>query len=265
MRLNKSYLRSLLIGMQIEFQYRSNIFFGMLRAVIGLVAVSLLWSTVYTQTDMIAGYTLQQMYGYYLFALMIAPFLDFETDWMLWSNIKSGKLSNYLLLPADYFWLTTCKNTGRILGGLIFVPLALVPAAVILGVVVDAAGLGLLTVCQLINAILLCRVLSFVRGVLGFWMQEVGIIGWVDRVIIALLAGQYFPVSLFPQPLRTIVEWLPFQAILYTPIHSIIAPSSSSGTLPLKLLYNVGWTVLLYASMRYLWKKGVRRYQAVGG
>lgn len=117
----------------------------------------------------------------------------------------------------------------------------------------------------LINAALIARAISFLRGVLGFWFEEVGLISWLDQVIISLLSGKYFPLSFLPSGVRTIFLYLPFQAIFSAPIAVLLAPTVDYLSLLMRTAYNSLWVVALTGLVKYSWSKGVSRYQAAGG
>jgi ABC-2 type transport system permease protein len=79
-----------------------------------------------------------------------------------------------------------------------------------------------------------------------------------------LLSGAIMPVELFPDWLRTVAHWLPFQSIVSTPAEVAIGRNDTAGTV-LALLQQVLWCVLLLAGVWVMWWKGRRHIAIQGG
>lgn len=267
MRNSLAYFRAALLSLQVELQFRTNFILGLLRSFVSVTVMLLLWLKVYDQADIIAGLTQADMVAYYIAVFALSPFLNLETDWDLWAAIKYGKLSHYLLLPINYYWYSTARKFGAATINLLLFPLLLLYGRWLTGISFSAyfsAHKFFLFLVALINATLIARAISFLRGLLGFWLEDVGLISWLDRVIISLLSGKYFPLTFLPLSIRAWFLYLPFQAIFSAPIEVLLSPAVDI-RLVMRTAYNSLWAFLLTSLVKYSWSKGVSKYQAAGG
>jgi ABC-2 type transport system permease protein len=62
----------------------------------------------------------------------------------------------------------------------------------------------------------------FTIGLLAFWLEETQIFAFLFSRLTLVLGGVLAPLDIFPQPLRQIVQLLPFSAILYGPARTFV-------------------------------------------
>ncbi|MBX3017563.1 MAG: ABC-2 family transporter protein [Bdellovibrionaceae bacterium] len=72
------------------------------------------------------------------------------------------------------------------------------------------------------TSLLLNFTYSAIIGLSAFWTEDVtGLFFVMDRMK-WLLGGFLLPVSMFPEPLRTLAEWLPFRWMIYEPAKLLV-------------------------------------------
>src|SRR5262245_30049197 len=98
------------LGVQNMLVYRTNFFLRAIFNLIPLLAIILLWRTIYAGKDAnIAGYTLPQMVSYYLLVTLLDALTSVtEDDWQIAADIKDGHISQFLLRPMDYLSYRLC-------------------------------------------------------------------------------------------------------------------------------------------------------------
>jgi ABC-2 type transport system permease protein len=62
----------------------------------------------------------------------------------------------------------------------------------------------------------------FCIGLLAFWIEETQSFSFVFSRLTLVLGGVLAPLEIFPQPLRSIAQVLPFGAILYGPARTLV-------------------------------------------
>ena len=124
----------------------------------------------------------------------------------------------------------------------------------------SAARLGLGAV-SIVLAFLVSWLVQAIFGMFAFWFQQsLGLYNlWF--VAIALLGGYVVPLPLLPHGLEQAARWLPFQASLSAPVEILIGTAQH----PLEVVaVQLAWVVLAFAGAAALWRRGLRRYGAVG-
>ncbi len=62
----------------------------------------------------------------------------------------------------------------------------------------------------------------FAIGLLAFWTEETQSFAFLYSRITLVLGGVLAPLEIFPQPLRSIAQVLPFSTILYVPARTLV-------------------------------------------
>jgi ABC-2 type transport system permease protein len=79
-----------------------------------------------------------------------------------------------------------------------------------------------------------------------------------------LLSGLLVPMTLFPEPARQLLAWLPFQHIGYTPMLLYLG-KISYGEAGKALLVQAAWVAALAAFGAWFWRVMARRITIHGG
>jgi ABC-2 type transport system permease protein len=104
--------------------------------------------------------------------------------------------------------------------------------------------------------------LDFTFGLVAFWLEEV----WIFRVIFGffavLFSGAFIPIELFPSGLQTFLSYTPFPFITSVPAHIFMGTSAVSLWSATTTL--VGWIAALTLCATFVWRRGLRLYNAAG-
>ena len=86
----------------------------------------------------------------------------------------------------------------------------------------------------------------------------------MKQVIVLLFSGATIPLAFFPEPLKTIVNYLPFQSIYNAPLSVLLDGNPE----PAKLLTTLGiqlfWCVVMNIASRLFWKLSLKRITVNG-
>jgi len=148
----------------------------------------------------------------------------------------------------------------------------------LLFVVPVAAGLALVLKPELhltlanalafVPALALAWALSFLWGywiaLLAFWMTRADALVTVEAAFKFLLAGQVAPVALLPDALRALATLLPYRYMISFPVEVITGQLDRAGLLT-GFALQLGWLAVALGLYAALWRRGVRRYSAIGG
>ena len=267
----KKYLHVIGIGIQNNLTYRFNYLTRTLFSFIPLFAMLSLWRTIYgskgaTVTD--SGYTEAQMIFYYMLVAVIDVFTAVnEDDWQIAADIREGNISQFLLKPIDYLWYRLCLFLS---GRVSYLAVAVTPLALFILYLhhyfvlpPSWTALGCFLLSTVMTA-LLQFFMSYAMAMLAFWVLEVSTFIFILYAFEYLASGHLFPLDILPHGLEQALYFTPFPYQLYFPV-SIYMGKTTGTDLASGLLIQALWVVAAYGIARFAWRRGIKKYSAVGG
>lgn len=195
---------------------------ALLLAIILFVFVQLWRITLGAPGAALEGFTLNEMIWYYVGTeTIVLSMLPIHR--VLEREIREGEVAIRLNKPIDYVAFHAAAFMGE----------AFVRLFILVGVggLVTTWLVGpldfqwqslpalLLIFC---SSLLLNFAYSAIIGLSAFWTEDVtGLFFVMDRLK-WLLGGFLLPVSMFPEPLKTLAEWLPFRWMIYEPAKLLV-------------------------------------------
>ena len=113
-------------------------------------------------------------------------------------------------------------------------------------------------------AALLQFFIAYSIAMLAFWILEISTIIFIIYSFEYFLSGRIFPLDMLPPWLSGFVKWAPFTYELYFPVQ-IFMERVKGPALIEGLAIQAGWVILAWLAAVTLWRRGVKKYQAVGG
>lgn len=265
----RKYWHVINIAIQNTLVYRVNFLFRTLFGFIPLFALISLWRTIYAgQSTDVAGYSLQQMISYYLVVTIVDALTAVnEDDWQIAADIRDGNISQFLLKPISYFGYRLCIfGAGR----LIYSVVAFIPVTLFIFTQREyfvwppsAAAFGWF-ILSLVMTALLQFFISYSLALLAFWLLEVSTLIFIIFAFEYIAGGHLFPVDILPPTLAKILFLTPFPYQLFFPV-SIYVGKVTGAALYHGLLIQAAWVVAAFVVAQIVWRRGIRRYSAVGG
>lgn len=267
----RKYRHVLNIGLQNNLTYRINFLSRALFGLIPLIAILHVWKTIFAGKDddpQVAGYTLAQMISYYLLVTVVDALTAVnEDDWQIAADIKDGNISQFLLKPVDYL---TYRLSLYVAGRVGYLTVAAIPLALFIlslhqyFVPPDSwAAFGLFLLSALMTA-LLQFFLSYAMALLAFWVLEVSTFIFVLYAFEYIASGHLFPLDILPPAISQVLSFTPFPYQLFFPV-SVYLGRVSGAELWQGLAIQAFWVLAAYGLARWLWARGIRHYEAVGG
>ena len=268
---SRVYRRGITIGISDMLAYRGAFFIQFFFQLFPLVTQLLLWTAVYAGNPAGAapgGYAAPQMLSYFLVLnmLRLGTFME-DLQWTLPNQIRRGELNKFLLRPVDFVMMEWHMRMGGVLMslGLLLIPAGLVFAVAHRVLVVPAelwqwGAFGLATVLGIQIGFLVSLCVGFV----AFWILDTTAFLHAIFPVQILLGGGFFPLELLPRDLYGVLRHLPWSYQTYLPMQ-IYLGKLGFGEAMAGLAGQAGWIAALFLLSLVLWKRGLRRYAAVGG
>lgn len=243
--------------------YRAELFIWVLTGVLPLVMLAV-WRTLAGEGG-VGGYSGAEFVTYYVGALTIRQLAGVWIIWEMEREIRLGELSAHLLRPAHpllrYLALALSDKPLRLamMAPIWAIALLLEPAA--------APHPDPLSLAALPLAILLAFLIYFFNqcciGLLSFWWTQVLAVQDFWFGLYSLGSGYLVPLDLLPAPVTEVLNLLPFRFMLGFPVDLLLGRLDEAA-IGQGLLLQLGWCAVLFGLMLLMWRRGLRRYSAVG-
>lgn len=258
-------LRFYVISIQDALMYRWNILFAIagytLTALIGIHIVQ----RVYESGHQLGTYSEQPLLLYFLLVLAMDSLLFFGDAWNIVDEIHSGKIVNFLVKPVSYYTARMSMYIGKsTIRFLTMIP-ALLVGLFFLGIPLqDVLHLnfpGFIPYFILGLGLHICIVL--ILGVLSFPLERASAAVFTFQTAIFLTGGKLIPLSLFPEWAQSILKFLPFHFMTFTPLSILLRQETFISYLP-GLLMLLGWLLTSILLLKFLWYRGMKTYDGFG-
>lgn len=253
------------VGIVESLAYRAEMIVWLLTTTMPLVMMGL-WTSVADEGEF-RQWASRDFIAYYLAALLVRNLTSNWVAWQMAEEIRTGQINGRLLRPVHPF----AGYLGTHLGAIPLRAMAVVPVLVLMLVtstrtqlVSDPAQLALL-VASIAGAWVLTFAMFLCLGTLAFFLDKAMGILEVYFGVFAILSGYIIPLEILPSWAQAVARYLPFRSMLGDPVMIWIGrvPSTTDAAWLVAQAWAWGVALLLFAG--WLWRRGVRRYEAFGG
>lgn len=181
--------------------------------------------------------------------------------------VNEGQLSQLLVKPVNASLFLFFRRTGQRLAVTIISTIIFIIPVITIPAIRNTINFTLPTLLWLVIFSLLSNLFLYifywVLGNLAFWLINLDGVRNVTVNLINILKGLWFPLDLAPQAFQNILSLLPFQYVMFYPIKIITSERSQAENIKGLTVLSVSIILMLILS-RFLWKKGLKRYDSVG-
>lgn len=258
------YLQVFKLAWQRNFEYRAYFFGHMILGLINIVVPVLIFHYAFTNGAKFGNYTFSGLFTY----MVMTRFMHFASRGnirrKIATEIKDGSFSNYFLKPISYrrYWFAymLADRLFEIVIQIIILStvLLLFPQFINL----QAGNLPLFLIFIPI-ALLFNFFYSLLVASIAFYITDTNLFTTALGIVTGLFAGELVPIDLLPSALNRVSNWLPFRFTAYFPI--MVYQGKVGLPEYLTSCFSLIVWILLFALFSHLvWRKGVKRYEAIG-
>lgn len=181
-------------------------------------------------------------------------------------EINRGVLSNILIKPLSYFGYILSRDVSDKIINVLFSVIEIIFFIVILRppvfIQTSFFWLSFFIITSVFAAFLFFEI-GLILSIVGFWSRETWAPRFIFSILVAFLAGTFFPLDILPLPIYNLMLFLPFSYLVFFPLKIYLGHMELA--FMVKGLFIMGiWMVLLYYLVNYLWKKGLKIYTSEG-
>ena len=222
------------------------------------------WSTA-AEGGPVAGFDRGAFVAYYLVLVAVTQLTRTENSYYVGGAIYSGQMNAWLLrpMPPHYEALALDLSYKGITAVTV---LPFVGAlALLMGPTLHPAPWQVLCfVPAVVAGWALSFAWSYALALLAFWLQKMEAVYGLQAALTFVLAGQVAPVALLPDGLRQSAAALPFRYMAAFPAELLTAAPTPDDVVR-GFCWQGTWLAAVLVLAALLWRRGVRRYAAVGG
>ncbi len=222
------------------------------------------WSTA-AGGETVGGFSRGEFVAYYLALILVNQITYSQTNWTVGDMIRCGDLNPWLLRPMTPLYHTLSTEVAGKVVFMTFVIPVVTALALVLRPELHATGWDGLT---FLPALVLAWALRFFWGywlaLLAFWATRADALLAVQDALVFLLAGQVAPMALLPGAMQALATALPFRYMVGFPVEVLTGQLEGTELLT-GFLCQGGWLIVALTLSTLMWRRGLRRYTAVGG
>ncbi len=264
----KKYATLTRAGIIEALQFRMSFLIMVIGNILYLTVTYFLWKAIYASvdTDVVNGMTFTDTLIYLVLATALCGFLEMYLVWDIGRSIQSGKIVLDLLKPMPYRRYLFWSYSGSFVTQFFF---TFLPTFIIVSVVTHGAiplGINLLWfVLSVVLAIVINYSIDFIIGTVCLYTESIWGINIMKQVVVLLLSGATIPLAFFPDRLRTVVSYLPFQAIYNSPLSLLLNAHPDMQTVCTTLGLQAFWAIALTCISAAFWNRSLRQITVNGG
>jgi ABC-2 type transport system permease protein len=230
-----------------------------------------LWMAIYgsSESGVIGNLTQNEMVIYIFMVYVTSSLVSISISTWIGYDVVEGRVAMNLIKPIDYRASLIAQALGDMLYHLIvpsiFIWIGIeVYKVFVLKMPVVSISTLLLYICSVFMSFLLYVLFDFCFGMVAFFTSYIFGLRMAKTALLSFLTGQLIPISLFPEILQNVFEWLPFSSMIYTPV-MIYLGKYSGAELTKAMGIQFVWVVILYVLGSIIWKKVTKRLVVLGG
>jgi ABC-2 type transport system permease protein len=249
--------------------YRLRYYTGIVSYLIYVAINYFIWKAVYADRPpgtLLDGYDFVGMTTYVSIGWIARSFYFNNVDREIGDQVQKGEIALALARPVSY---QATILAGAIGEGTFRFFCFTVPVAVVIFLIfpVAAPASALHAAAFVVSiwlALLLLTHLNFLVGMCAFPLKSIDGVMRAKHYLLEILSGLLLPLAMFPNWLKSLSRWLPFQQISFVPT-SIWLGKLQGQELALALARQALWVLLFAATCAFVWRRVTSRLTIQGG
>jgi ABC-2 type transport system permease protein len=259
------YLQQFKTTFAMMFQYRASLVIWTAGQILEPLVYMIVWSAVALGTGGSVGNYAPADFAAYFIILMLVNQATYT--WVMYEfeyRVRHGTFSNALLKPVHPIHSDIADN---VMSKVITLPIVALVAIVLMlafhGSISPPFWAVLVFIPALFLAFLIRFLLEWTLAQTAFWTTRVSAVNQTYFVVMLFLSGQIAPLSLMPAQIQIASYVMPFRWLLSFPIELIKGNVSATGAM-IGIGAQLAWLGVSVILLRFVWRKGVKTYTAVG-
>lgn len=213
-----------------------------------------------------ADYTFSHMISYIMYSRLLSSSYPSSISSNLALKVKSGDICFTFLKPVSIVKQLVYEELGCCAYRFIFISFPIL----ILGLIMTNFQIEFHQFHKFIVVLILSvtafTYIDLIFGIMSFYTVSTWGINSLKTVVITLLSGKLLPLSIYPEKVRTILNYLPFKYLYNEPINILLAVSPNScNSFKIVVVTEILWLIILYITYKLFYFSAVKKVTILGG
>jgi ABC-2 type transport system permease protein len=247
--------------------YRFNVLTAMLSSILFVIVAWFLWRAIFAHSVSLSGMTFSETFVYAAIAWSVTEMIfTSTTEWAISYSILEGEIAIHLLRPFDLqlMWMAKALSQTLVNAVLMVLPSFVLVFFIFKAPIPSGENLAFFLL-SLVGGFVLGFGIDYLVGLVAFYTESVWGFTAAKNVLVRFLGGALIPLPFFPEGIRHILYWLPFQAIINTPITILTAPHLTILEACRMLSIQLIWVIIFITVTRLIFNRVLRRLTINGG
>lgn len=225
-----------------------------------------IWMTIYKFDNLINGISKDQIITYLILSRIIYTQITYGFIPKMGKIIHTGAISMELLRPMDFMSMMFFERIGDFLA---FASMTAIPVLVICALTlgIDAPKDPFTLICFILSLLIALAIsffFDFFVGLLTFYTNYSWGLQAFQEAFISLFSGALIPIAFFPNWLKIIANFLPFQQMSYSPISIYLGIVKGNQVYEI-LLFQLMWLIIMFTFTRLFYSFAIKKVTIQGG
>ncbi len=251
-----------------QLQFRMSTVLTVVGNLLYLLLIYHLWKAIYASSGMevVNGMTFADTMVYIVFASALFNFMEMWLVWDMGRDIQDGKIVVDLLKPVPYRFYLFNSLIGNCVVKFVttFLPTAIIVYCVS-GANIHLGWNLLWFVLSALCSLVINFYINFMIGTVCIYTESIWGINIMKEVVVGVLSGATIPLAFFPDAIRQVVIYLPFQTIINSPLELLLhweyGWEQIAGIFVLQLI----WLVILCIVSDWFFRVSLKKITVNGG
>lgn len=246
--------------------YRLNFILWRVRTLLQFLLVYFIWWTIFQSQQSIFGYDESSILTYILLVALIRAVVLSSRANSLMNKINDGSIANFLLRPIGLIRFYLAQDLADKLLNTFFMvfEISLIIFLLKPRIILQTDQVNIIFfIAAIFLGIALWFSINIIIGLMAFWVEN----SWGPLFLLMIfmegLGGGLFPIDILPKAMFDFLMMTPFPYLIYFPA-KVYLGGFSSGQLTFYFSVFIIWVIILFLSMNWILKKGLKHYSSVG-
>lgn len=262
----KKYLSIFKMSLSDNFQGIPALVLRFVGYFVNMLALTSVWKFIYSDpSQIINGYSLNQMIWYILFAETIQYAVSRNIQTEIQADIVSGSIAYKVNKPYRYVLYILSRSFADSLIRIILYTVVSIAIGLLFIGPIESSYDVISILCITLTFILSIIITSLIKITItlsAFWVEDSNPFHWVYSKLM-LVFGIFFPIEMFPLLIQKVLVYTPVYTTIYGP--SKLAISFNYTTFVSVLLAQIIYIIVVSLLCTLIYRKGVKKLNVNGG
>lgn len=245
--------------------YRFDLLLYIFNFIVEITVYIFIWLAIYNNGNQIQGMTFEQITTYYILVVSLSPIINWGVNEIMGNAIREGEILKELLNPISYFNYYFGIRIGELIESTIVGVLTFGICSILFGVLLPNGILNFLFFIIIVFlAVIVVYFFELLIGMTAFYTNSIWGVEIFKRAVLSIFSGMIAPITLFPEFLQKIANFLPFKDCIYTPINIYFGELTNIEILQV-IMKQCIWIGVLYIIAKIIFNKAIKNITVNGG